>query len=554
MAAIPERGAPPVPDDFDSFVHRGPAAEQGAVPTYLLGRGPVPEDGETDSHMEVLHGDDGGARDVEESCDVVIVGSGAGGASLARELAERGARVIVLEEGDYFTSKDFTGPPIERMMRFCRDAASTTTVGKVMIPVPIGRTVGGTTTVNSGTCFRTPRKVLSSWQKDYGLEGIDYHSMEQYFRRVESIINVRPVPWDLLGPTGWLTHMGAAAVGASGGPILRNITDCHGAGQCAFGCPTDAKQAMHLSYLPRACRAGARIYARTKAEWVTLDRGRAAGISARFLGPSGERLGRLHVKARAVAVAAGAIGTPVFLLGNRIANRSGQVGRNLRIHPATGVAGWFADPIYGWRGTLQPYYVDTLWDSHDVMLEATNSVPSVSASVFPGYGPGVKEIIANFAHIATLGLLVSDTSKGRVRRIPGGDPLITYSINSHDTHNIYAGLAHAAEIMLAAGAFSVTAALPGLDSITDEKDVAKLREGSWGPSALKLSAYHPMGTARMGSDPGRSVVDGNLESHDVPGLFVTDASVFPSCLGVNPQVTIMAFSTRCAEHLSDRLL
>lgn len=546
---IPERGAPPEPDDWTA-VHDGPATEQGAVPTYLLNKGPVPEDGPVDHHMEVERGD---RSDRVESCDVVIVGSGAGGAVLAKELVEKGFDVVVIEEGDYFTKKDFVGPPIERIMRFCWSGGSTTTLGKVQITLPIGKTVGGTTTVNSGTCFRAPRRVLSSWDRDFGLEGVDYGSLEPYYRRVERIINVRPVPWELLGPNGWITHYGSRALGYTGGPILRNITSCHGAGQCAFGCPTDAKQAMHLSYLPRAWRAGARIYARSRAEWISFERGRANGIVARFLDDHDRPLGRLVVKAKAVAVACGAIGTPMFLLGNRIANRSGQVGRNLSIHPATGIAGWFPEKIYGWRGTLQPYYVDTLFDSHGVMLEATNSVPSVTGNIFPGYGPATKEMFAAFPHMSTLGLLVADTSRGRVRRGPGGDPIITYALNEQDTRNLYAGLALAAEILLAAGAMQATPGLPGLESISGPEGIAELRAGRHGARGLKLTAFHPTGTVRMGADPDSTVVDGWLEAHDVPGLYITDGSVFPTCVGVNPQVTIMALATRTADRIAEVL-
>lgn len=546
-ATIPERGAPPLPEDWPR-VHDGPAAFQGAIPTYLLDRGPVPEDGAPDHEMEV---DRGGEADVSEVCDVVVVGSGAGGATVAKELAEKGLKVIVVEEGDYFTSKDFVGPPIERIMRFCKNGGATPTLGKVQIPLPLGRTVGGTTTVNSGTCFRAPRRVLSDWEKSFGLESIDYETMDPYFRRVEKIINVRPVPWDLLGPNGWVTHWGSRALGHTGGPILRNITACHGSGQCAFGCPTDAKQAMHLSYLPRAWRAGTRIYARTSVEWVSVEQGRATGIVARFLDERDRPLGRLSVKSKIVVVAGGAIGTPVILLGNRIANRSGQVGRNLSIHPATGIAGWFPEKIFGWRGTLQSYYVDSMFDSHGVMLEATNSVPSVTGNIFPGYGSATKEMFAAFPYMSTIGLMVADTSKGRVRRGLRGEPVMTYKISDQDTRNLYRGMALAAEILLAGGALQVTPGIPGLESVNGPEDIQKLRNGDRGAKSLKLTAFHPTGTAGMGRNPETSVVDGWLQAHDVPALYITDGSVFPTCPGVNPQLTIMAFATRTADRIAE---
>lgn len=547
-ARAPERGAPAVPRGYSSWVHRGPAREQGAIPARVLDRTTWEEP--FDQHMET---ESFGERDVALKCDVAVIGSGAGGAAAALELSSKGLDVIVVEEGAYFRKPDFAGTPIERVLKLYAQGGATMALGRVSIPIPFGKTVGGTTTINSGTCFRAPRKVLTEWERMAGVEGIDYDSMDPYFNEAEDMLNVRPVPWELLGPTGWFTYYGAKKLGLTGGPILRNIADCHGMGQCAFGCPTDAKQAMHLSYLPRAWRAGARILERTRADWITIERGRASGIIARSLSTNGRSLGRVEIRARRVMIACGAIGTPMLLLRNKIGNASRQVGRNLRIHPATGVAGIFDAPVYGWRGTLQPFYVDSLFNTNDAMLEATNTVPSVGANVFTGYGLDLKEQIARFAHIATLGLLVSDTSKGRViaRR---GEPIILYNLNARDLANLYEGLGLAARIMLAAGATKVSAGVFGFDAIIDEKGIEELRRGEKGSRGLKLSAFHPMGTARMGSDPETSVVDGWLESHEVPGLYITDASVFPSCLGVNPQMTIMAFATRTARRISEEMV
>jgi choline dehydrogenase-like flavoprotein len=544
---VPERGFPPPPDGWPVVIQRGPAIEQGLVPPYMLGPGSVIHEDQVPLSMEVQRGGD---RDRLEICDVVVVGSGAGGAVIGKELAEAGFRVVILEEGDYFKRDDFAGPPVQRFMRMCYAAGSTATFGKSRIPVPIGRTVGGTTTVNSGSCFRAPRKILDSWAEENDFAGLDYDSMDRHFHRVESTLSVRPVPWELLGPNGWLAHYGAAKLKLTGGPITRNIKSCHGTGQCVFGCPTDAKQAMHVSYLPRAVRSGAKLYCRTKAERIVIDRGKAAGIKARFLGEDDREEGRLEVKAPIVVIACGAIGTPLLLQKNRIGRSSGQVGENLTIHPAVGIAGWFSEPVYGWRGTLQPYYIDSLLETNGVMIEATNSVPSVSANLVPGFGLPAKQMLAGFAHMASLGLLVADTSRGRVRRLRRGEPRISYRINEQDTANLYIGLALAAEVLLAAGAFSVSAGIPGLEAISDASGIEELRRGK-GPSALKLSAYHPAGTARMGSDPSTSVVDGWLQSHEVPGMYISDASVFPGCLGVNPQMTIMALATRTAERISE---
>src|SRR5439155_246729 len=235
------------------------------------------------------------------------------------------------------------------------------------------------------------------------------------FERVERIVNMRPVPRELWGRNAELTHEGVTKLGYSGGPLMRNITDCHGCGTCAMGCPTNAKQAMHISYLPLAQRAGTKIYARTKAEHVTVEKGRATGVVASLLDERERIVGKLTVHAPVVVVAAGTIHTPVLLKRSALSGRSRQLGRNLRIHPAVGVGGAYPDQIDAWKGTLQPYFVDELFDSHDIMLETTAPVPALAASALPGVGRSATNMVPGMRHVASIGLYVSDTSSGRLR-------------------------------------------------------------------------------------------------------------------------------------------
>jgi choline dehydrogenase-like flavoprotein len=482
--------------------------------------------------------------------DVVVIGSGAGGAAAATELAEAGLSVAILEEGAYFTSADMDGPPWERFTRFCRDGGMTVALGKPIIPIPIGRAVGGTTLVNSGTCFRTPRSVLDRWGREFGIPALDAETMDPVFDRVEEIISVKPAPWDLIGLNGLLVRRGAQKLGLSGGPIPRNITDCHGCGQCAFGCPSDAKQAMHLSYLPRAERAGATLFTRIRAERVVADPGGTRAVEATILDERDRPAGTARFAGRAVVVAAGALMTPLLLGRSGLARRGGAVGRNLRIHPATTVTARMDHEVQSWRGTLQSYFVDSGRESHDVMLEATNPPPGIGVGSLPGHGAPFMEAVADYRHLALLGLLVSDTSAGRVRPGPGGSPLVTYRMNDRDLRNVLWGLALAAQILLAAGAKQVWTGLPGAERVSSNEDLERVRDGRFRPEHLKLTAYHPMGTARMGADPAQAACDPWGRVHGEPGVWVADASLFPTCLGVNPQVSIMAFATRAARSLA----
>jgi len=489
-------------------------------------------------------------RDHAEETDVVVIGSGAGGAVMAKELAEAGLKVVVLEEGAYFTRADFSGPPWERFQKLYRANGTTVALGLPTIPLPLGKAVGGSTLINSGTCFRTPDRVLEAWGSQWGIEGIDPATMLPFFERVERILHVQPVPEELLGDNARVFRRGVKELGLHGAPIPRNIDGCRGCGVCAFGCPSDAKQSTHISYLPRAQRHGAKIYARCRAERIIVSEGKARGVVASLLDPTtGEPKAKLTVRAKVVVVAAGAVHTPAFLQGNALGNRSGQLGRNLRIHPAAGIGAWMPEDVYGWRGTLQPYYVDDWHASHDIMIEVTSSVPGIGAGTMPGTGLFTKEILARYKNLASAGLFVSDTSSGRVRRNGDKEPFVTYKLNKLDTRKLVRGMVHVAEIFFAAGAREVFTGLPGKGLVKSPKELEDVKEEAVRPGALRLTAFHPVGTARMGSDPSRTVVGQWGEAHDVANLFVADASVLPGCPTVNPQISIMAFATRTADHI-----
>jgi len=487
---------------------------------------------------------------VEETADACVIGSGAGGAVVACEFARAGFRVVVLEEGAYFTQRDFVGPPFERVQRFYRNGGATIALGRPTLAIPLGKCVGGTTVVNSGTCFRTPDRVLREWEGRDGVEGADPAAMAPYFDEVERAIGVRPVPWEIIGRNAELFDQGVHALGLHGEPIHRNIVGCRGCGQCAFGCPSDAKQAMHLTYLPAAEAAGARLYARCRAERVTIERGRTTGVEAVLLAPESEAVqGRLKVRAPIVVVAAGAIHTPGVL--RRSGVRHPALGRNLRLHPAVAVAGFFREEVLAWRGTLQSYFVDRLQESHGVMIEVTNPVPGVSAAALPGVGRALSAGLARFRHAAAAGLFVSDTGAGRVIPLPGTrEPLITYRLPPADARALLEGIALVAEIFFAAGAESVYPGIAGLGELTHPHEAAGLRDGRFSGAALMPTGFHPMGTTRMGRDAERAVTDSWGAVRGTQGLYVTDASLFPTCVGVNPQVSIMAFATRNARRIA----
>ncbi len=498
-----------------------------------------------------LHGD------VEVSCDVCVVGSGAGGAVVAAECARAGLRVVVVEEGDYYTHEDFQGPPFQRMLRMYRDHGAIAALGSPPIPVPLGKAVGGTTVINSGTCFRAPGTTLALWQRHFGLEGFDEETLSPYFDRVERVIHVKPVPWEIIGSNAQVFDRGVRALGLHGAPLQRNIEGCRGCGVCVFGCPSDAKQAMHLSYLPLAETAGAKIYARCEVRNIVAEGTRVRGVEAAILGPAhdpGSR-GRLRVRADRVVLACGALHTPLLLRKNRLGLGSGQLGKNLALHPALGVSATFKEPLYHWRGTLQSYYVDHLHLSDGVMIEVTTIHPAMALSAAKAVGLELKHFLAELPFRASAGLFVSDTTTGEVAALPGlRKSVIRYQLSRFDAARLFRGMALVGEIFLSAGATAVHTNLPGLERVTSRRELNELKSAPrWQPRDLHLAAFHPVGTCRMGSKPTNSVVALNGQVHGVEGLYVADASLFPTCVGVNPQETIMAFATKIAEGICGRL-
>ena len=485
-----------------------------------------------------------------ETADVVVVGSGAGGAVAAKELAEAGLRVILLEEGEHFDRRDFTGPPPERLRRFYRGNGLTFTIGVPTISLPIGRGVGGSTLINSGTCFRTPDFVLDAW-------GIDAAELEPLFAEVEETLNVAPVASDIMGANGEVMDRGRRELGYSGGPIRRNARGCHGSGVCAFGCPLDAKLGMHVTYLPLAARAGARIVSGCRVDGLVIENGRAAGVKGSILDPESgavQRDARFEVRAPRVVLAAGAVYTPALLQRQRLANSSRQVGRNLRIHPGCGVLAVFDHDLHAWKGVMQSYYVDEkLRDG--ILVEATYPPPGVgySAGGVGGKGSDLKDVLARYPQTAAAVLIISDTGTGRIRGTPGGGLLITYNLHADDLRKTLEGIRLTTEIYLAAGAQEVHTLLPGMPAVRKREELRWITDGRWTAADLKLSAYHPMGTCRMGTDPLSSVVDEYGRAHDVPGLVIADASVLPGSTYVNPQITIMALAARSARHLAAEL-
>jgi choline dehydrogenase-like flavoprotein len=475
-------------------------------------------------------------------CDAVVVGSGAGGAVVAAELAEAGWDVVVLEEGPYVPTERFSTDALTAFRTLYRDGALTTMFGTPPIGFVEGRCVGGSTTVNGGMTWRTPDRVLDLWRAEHGLELGD---LGPVFDRVERRLSVAIQDDGSIGRDQALLRAGADALGWRVVDNRRAQVHCAGCNGCVLGCPTGAKQSTLVSYLPRAVAFGATVVSDCRVARVLFDRKQATGVRA--LGADGRRV---VVRAPVVVVAAGALQTPVLLQRSGVRSPSGELGRNLAVHPGANVAALFDEPVDGWKGVHQAYQVHEFLDD-GVLMAAVNLPPGVVAGALALDRDDLGAVMAHYDRMLTAGVLLDDTTTGRVRSV-GGRPAVRYDLTEDDGRRIVAAVADLCRLLFAAGASEIYLPFAGLDPLHSAVEADRLRTATVDRSRIAVSTVHLMGTARMGGDPTRAVCGPDGAVHDRAGLYVADASLLPTPLGLNPQETIMALATVVARGLIGR--
>ena len=492
--------------------------------------------------------------DLRIEADLCVVGSGAAGAILAKEVAEAGYRVVVLEEGGYYQPPYFGHDVAQGLERLYFERGMRVTLGRSTIFTMQGRLVGGTTVVNSAICFRLPEWILSRWADEFGLT-VTAAELDEAFSRVEKNLNIKPVDEEVLGMNNLLFRRGCESLGIHSHPILRNERGCRACGVCLAGCPEGAKQSMDLTYIPWGLEAGMDVYANCRAERVMLKRGRALGVRGRFLDPRNDRPRfRMEVHAKMTVVSAGTMASPVLLMKSGVPNRNRKVGRNLLNHPGTGIIGRFPEAVNAWEGANQGYE-SSEWIREGIVLETVWAPPQFAAARTPGFGIPNLEIMQNLKHLASFGAMVRATTTGRVIPQPGTlNPVIWYSINDHDLSLIARAMQRIAEVYFAAGAREIYPMVYGFPEVmTESAQASVFVERELTPQQFMLIGNHPMGTCRMGEDPANAVVNSHCESHEVENLFVCDGSIFPTAPGVNPQLSIMAFADLTARRIIPRL-
>lgn len=486
-------------------------------------------------------------EDRKLTCDVVVVGSGGGGSVVGAELAEAGYDVIIVEEGRYFSTSHFSGKTGKMVQDLYRDGGATIAMGRPPVMYQEGRTVGGSTVINGGMYWRTPENILKRWSEVNGLSGLTPKELTPYFERVERRTNVALQDESTAGKDNSLLKETAESKGWNVVTNLRNQLHCPGSNNCAFGCPTGAKQSALVTYIPRALHFGARLYSDLRAEYVQFSGKRATGVVARVV-EKNEMGATIRINARQTVVACGAVHTPGLLMRSGFSSPSGMLGRNLSLHPNCKVSARFDEPIRGWEGVHQAYQVRE-FQKEGLVFAAVNIPPSVMAMTLPMYGSELGDYLNDYSHLLIAGLLCEDSSTGRVRLGPKRKPQSFYQLADSDFARLTRGARLLCELLFDAGATSIQTPFAGLSALKGYDDLKNLNPEHLDVDRTELLTVHLMGTAQMGAKRSSSVTDEFGRVHGAADLMIADASLFPSPIGVNPVETIQALATRNAHFL-----
>ena len=501
--------------------------------------------------------------DTTYSCDVLIIGSGAGGGVMAGELAQAGHDVLVLEAGPYCHGRDFTQREADMLGRLYdgRGALSTRDGG---VGILAGACLGGGTTVNWAGAFRTPDYVLEEWAREHDAPQFTSAAFKASLDAVAQALSVN-TDYPRHNGQNQTLRDGSARLGQATQLIPRNEkglvdNDLHyqGLGFSTLGDAHGIKQGTLNTYLRTAAAHGARLLPDTRAERVTVVGGRATGAEAVHTTADG-RVVRITVRAQRVVVAAGAIQTPTLLLRSGL--RHPHLGRHLHLHPTVVVAAHYPQAMHSWHGPSMSVVNDTYTrlqgTNFGVKLETPPTHPGLLAMVLPWQsGAQHRQLLQAASHLGSFIVLTRDRDGGRVRADKQGKPLIDYKLSKFDKQNMLAGVRAAAEIHVAAGAHTVFLPHGSLPTLHAEggtlRNPALLDQFSslrWHPNRFGLYSAHQMSTCRLGGQRATHPIRPSGETVEVQGLYVADGSAFPACSGVNPMLTIMALAHYTAQGL-----
>ena len=494
-----------------------------------------------------------------EEVDAVVVGTGCGGAVMAKELAKAGKQVLMVERGGLYLIErgDFDQREDDMLARIDGGRGlDTSRTGQLALTY--GNNVGGASVHYWADTWRTPKDRLEKWERELGLTGHTEEELLPYFERIEQDLNVHPAEDARVNTMNRLFEVGAKRAGIAVERVRQARKGCLGSGYCLQGCAYDAKQSQLVTYIPEALRAGARLFADCQVDRVLIEQGRAVGLVGRFLDrataqPSGHTL---TVKAKRVIVSAGVFSSAPLLMRSGVNSASGQLGRNLMVNPCPQLFGLFDEDVVMWRnipaavgsmGLRLHRYEAGRYIEGGYLLYPNQLTPATLAALLPGFGASHRALMDQAHRIGGAISWIDDQHGGHVSLDDELNPVWDYKLKGVDRLTVLDALKKQATVLFHSGASQVVIPDPAGTRLRGLDELARLDQVD--PEALLYAAPHPSGMCRMGKDPATSVVDCAHQVHGVKGLYVCDPSVFPTAVSVDPSETILAFSYLAAARL-----
>lgn len=480
------------------------------------------------------------------TADLCVVGSGPGGTSVATLAAEAGLRVVMLEAGELVVPGAMVQREERMFPRLYWDAAGRTNRDH-SVRIHQGKGVGGSSLHNLNLCKRVPDELLARWDAERHLEHLPLARWHALYEEVETLLSVSDVPTGAWNRGNRLLESGCQALGWRGGGLKHNRTGCIGSGFCEVGCHYDAKNNALKVLVPRLVAAGGEILTRCQAVRVTHDRRKVTGVVAAVLDEGGYRArGSVTVRAPRVCVAGSATSTPALLIRSRVPSPVDSTGATLRVHPALLAAGDFDEPVYAWRGIPQTYECTEHLSFGDrpeaprIWIVPAFAHPVGAATMLPGFGRPHAELLSRYPHLMALTPMLHDHTRGTVE--PQGDLGLTidYWPNPEDRRQLGLGLWACVHLLFAAGARRVLVPNRELRVIERGQSYEDLRQRDFSRGDYDVTAVHPMASVPMGDDRNVAAVDSRGKHHHLDGLWVADGSLFPTSIGVPPQLSVFA--------------
>lgn len=495
------------------------------------------------------------------AADVIIVGTGAGGGVSAEIFAEAGYKVILVEEGPLKTARDFNMREKEAYPQLYQESAGRKTLDKA-INILQGRSVGGSTTVNWTTSFRTPDQTLKHWQKHFAIGSHGKESLAPWFARMEQRLNIEP--WQIpANPNNRTIANGAEKLGWSHATIARNVKGCANLGYCGLGCPINAKQSMLVTTIPTALKAGATLIYKARVERITYSNEVVTGCELIAMDEFGQPIAEttISVQAPLVILSAGAIGSPAVLLRSKVPDPNKLIGKRTFLHPTVISSAVMPEAINGYAGAPQSIYSDHfLWPDNNEMgfkIEAAPLHPLLTSTVLTSFGQEHFALMQQFPNIQGSIALLRDgfdeqSVGGQVVLDDYGYPKVNYELNDYFWKGARKALLAMAEMQFAAGAKQVLPIHLNAKPYQSWKEAkTAIEQLSMKPLEALVFSAHVMGGCAMGSDEKQSVVDETGRYRHLQGLYIFDGSIFPTSIGANPQLSIYGLVAKLATELAE---